>query len=52
MEEALRDVINGCPIPAGIMIKVDPFFEKEYIDIILNVKDNDKRIKELYGGSI
>lgn len=47
MEEALREVIKGCSIPPGIMIKVDPFFEKEYIDIILNVKDNDETLRAL-----
>ncbi|MBP1748932.1 MAG: ParB-like nuclease domain [Deltaproteobacteria bacterium] len=36
--KAIRDTM---PMPRGIDIRVDPFFEKEYIDLVLRIKDYD-----------
>lgn len=33
LEEDLSEIKNRCALPPSIDIKVDPFFEKEYIDI-------------------
>jgi hypothetical protein len=42
MEKDLFTVKQRCALPPNIDIKVDPFFEKEYIDILLKIKsEND-----------
>jgi len=38
LEKKLKRVKEQASLPPGIDIKVDPFFEKEYIDILLKVK--------------
>jgi ParB-like chromosome segregation protein Spo0J len=41
MEKDLFTVKQRCALPPNIDIKVDPFFEKEYIDILLKIKSED-----------
>lgn len=41
MEKDLLAVRQRCALPPNIDIKVDPFFEKEYIDILLKIKSED-----------
>ncbi|OPY75254.1 MAG: putative chromosome-partitioning protein ParB [Syntrophorhabdus sp. PtaU1.Bin058] len=41
MEKDLLAVKQRCALPPNIDIKVDPFFEKEYIDILLKIKSED-----------
>jgi len=42
MEKKFLAVKQRCALPPHIDIKVDPFFEKEYIDILLKIKsEND-----------
>jgi ParB-like chromosome segregation protein Spo0J len=44
MEKDLFAIKQRCALPPNIDIKVDPFFEKEYIDILLKIKnENDVR---------
>lgn len=44
MEKDLLAIKQRCALPPNIDIKVDPFFEKEYIDILLKIKnENDVR---------
>jgi len=53
MEKDLFTVKQRCALPPNIDIKVDPFFEKEYIDILLKIKsENDvkasiEKLKEI-----
>lgn len=52
LEKEFKKLMQSCGFPKNIDIKVDPFFEKEYIDIIIKadnvdkVEDGLKRIKE------
>jgi hypothetical protein len=41
MEKDLFSIKQRCALPPNIDIKVDPFFEKEYIDILLKIKNED-----------
>ena len=40
----LKSVLDKMALPPGMDIKVDPFFEKEYIDLVLRIKD-DKDVR-------
>ncbi len=40
LEEEFKRVRNLCLFPKNIDIKIDPFFEKEYIDVSIKAKDN------------
>lgn len=42
LEAELGDIKSRCALPPGIDIKVDPFFEKEYIDILIRAKHPDE----------
>jgi hypothetical protein len=39
MQEKLEVLRRGCALPPGVDIKVDPSFEKEYIDINIRARD-------------
>lgn len=45
LENKLAQIRKIAALPPGIDIKVDPFFEKEYIDIVIRTK-NDQDTKE------
>ena len=50
MEEKLEALRRKCAFPPGLDIKVDPSFEKEYIDINIrarNVKDVEQALEKL-----
>ncbi|MCX8111099.1 MAG: ParB N-terminal domain-containing protein [Syntrophorhabdaceae bacterium] len=53
LEEEFNSLMKLCGFPKNIDIKVDPFFEKEYIDIIIKadsldkVRDGLKKIKDV-----
>lgn len=38
----LKAIRDEMAVPPGIDIRVDPFFEKEYIDLVLRIKDEDE----------
>jgi len=38
----LKEIKRQCAIPPNIDIKVDPFFEKEFIDILIKVRDTEE----------
>ena len=40
LEENLAKIKKAAALPPGIDIRVDPFFEKEYIDIVIRTKEN------------
>ncbi len=40
LEEEFKRIRNLCSFSRNIDIKIDPFFEKEYIDIVIKAKDN------------
>ncbi|MCX5804521.1 MAG: ParB N-terminal domain-containing protein [Proteobacteria bacterium] len=42
LEEELKQIKLQCALPPDIDIKVDPFFEKGYIDIVIRAKTEDK----------
>lgn len=42
LEEEFKAIIHKCALPPNIDIKVDPFFEKEYIDIRIKGKDQEE----------
>jgi len=42
LEKGLKDIKIKCALPPDIDIKVDPFFEKEYIDILIRAKNPDE----------
>jgi hypothetical protein len=42
LEKGLKDIKIKCALPPNIDIKVDPFFEKEYIDILIRAKNPDE----------
>jgi ParB-like chromosome segregation protein Spo0J len=42
LEEKLKEIKLKCAIPPDIDIKVDPFFEKGYIDMVIRAKTEDK----------
>jgi ParB/RepB/Spo0J family partition protein len=42
LEKSLKDIRFECALPPNIDIKVDPFFEKEYIDILIRAKNPDE----------
>jgi len=42
LEKGLKDIKLKCALPPNIDIKVDPFFEKEYIDILIRAKNPDE----------
>jgi hypothetical protein len=42
LEDELRQLKLRCALPPDIDIKVDPFFEKGYIDIVIRAKTEDK----------
>ncbi|MBA4391364.1 MAG: hypothetical protein C0399_10555 [Syntrophus sp. (in: bacteria)] len=46
LENKLEQIRKIAALPPGIDIKVDPFFEKEYIDIVIRTK-NEQDTKEL-----
>jgi len=46
LENKLQKIRKASALPPNIDIKVDPFFEKEYIDIIIRTK-NEQETKEL-----
>jgi hypothetical protein len=46
LENKLQKIIKASALPPNIDIKVDPFFEKEYIDIIIRTK-NEQETKAL-----
>lgn len=48
LEKKLEQIKKIAGLPPGIDIKVDPFFEKEYIDIVIRTK-NEQDTKELIG---
>jgi hypothetical protein len=41
LQEQLRKIRHAAALPPNIDIKVDPFFEKEYIDIGIRVRSAD-----------
>ena len=42
LQKKLRTIRDAMALPPGVDIKVDPFFEKEYIDILLKIgKEED-----------
>ena len=41
LEDRLKEIKLRCSLPPDIDIKVDPFFEKEYIDILIRAKTNE-----------
>lgn len=50
LEKKLEQIRKKSALPPGIDIKVDPFFEKEYIDIVIRTKneqDTKKLIRKL-----
>jgi hypothetical protein len=52
LEAELADLKGKCALPPGIDIKVDPFFEKEYIDISIRARkpeDLKRAIDKLSG---
>ncbi len=52
MEKRLSAIKRRCALPPYVDIKVDPFFEKEYIDILLKIRsENDLKssIEKLEG---
>ncbi len=54
LEKGLKDIKIKCALPPNIDIKVDPFFEKEYIDILIRAKNPDEiraallKLKEVF----
>ena len=48
LEKKLEKIRKASPLPSALDIKVDPFFEKEYIDITIRAK-SEKEIRELLG---
>jgi ParB/RepB/Spo0J family partition protein len=42
LEKGLKNIKIKCALPPNIDIKVDPFFEKEYIDILIRAKNSDE----------
>jgi ParB family transcriptional regulator, chromosome partitioning protein len=42
LEDELKQIKLKCALPPDIDIKVDPFFEKGYIDIVIRTKTEDK----------
>ncbi len=45
LENRMNEIKTRCALPPNIDIKVDPFFEKEYIDIVIRAKNPDE-VKE------
>ena len=41
LEDRLKEIKLRCSLPPDIDIKVDPFFEKEYIDILIRAKTDE-----------
>lgn len=41
LAQKLKAIRDKMAVPPGIDIRVDPFFEKEYIDLVLRIKDDD-----------
>lgn len=48
IEKKLEDIKKAAALPPALDIRVDPFFEKEYIDITIRMKD-ELESKELLG---
>ena len=48
LEKKLDEIRKTSALPPALDIRVDPFFEKEYIDITIRAK-SEKEIKELLG---
>jgi len=54
LEKGLKDIKIKCALQPNIDIKVDPFFEKEYIDILIRAKNPDEtraallKLKEVF----
>ncbi len=42
LTQALKEALARCSLPPGMDIKVDPFFEKRYIDILIRVKTEEE----------
>ena len=42
MERALARLLKSCALPPNIRLHVDPFFEKDWIDISLRVRSGDE----------
>jgi ParB family transcriptional regulator, chromosome partitioning protein len=47
LERRLEEIKKSSALPPALDIRVDPFFEKEYIDIIIRAK-SEKETKELF----
>jgi hypothetical protein len=45
LEQKLREAMGRCSLPPNLDIKVDPFFEKGYIDILIRAK-TDREVKD------
>jgi len=48
LKKKLEDIRKAAALPPALDIRVDPFFEKEYIDITIRTKD-EQESKELLG---
>ena len=48
LEKKLEEIRKASALPPALDIRVDPFFEKEYIDITIRAK-SEKETKELLG---
>lgn len=42
LSDGLKQIKQRCSLPKNIDIKVDPFFEKEYIEILIKAKDQEE----------
>lgn len=49
LQKKLKVIREAMALPPGVDIKVDPFFEKEYIDIILKICNEEDVVKALAG---
>lgn len=47
LQEKLKKIREAMALPPGVDIRVDPFFEKEYIDIILKIGNEEDIAKAL-----
>ena len=48
LEQRLKEAMARCSLPPNVDIKVDPFFEKRYIDVLIRAK-SDKEVREALG---
>ncbi|HOP85585.1 MAG TPA: ParB N-terminal domain-containing protein [Syntrophorhabdaceae bacterium] len=42
LEEEFKNLVRDFKLPNNVNIKIDPFFEKEYIDIMIKAKDTSE----------